>query len=178
MENPTFIPRTKPPTKSLRAFKNIVSEKEHGFTLLELVVVILIIGVLATLGFTQYGMMVEKSRGAEAKAILGDVRKLAFVYRLANGTITGMTYSDVNIGSASDQIPYPCRSSHYFAYDFWAHPSSATDPVLRACASRCGVNGWGPGKPPQGTISPLQGLCLQTDFSNGTDTWQTYGVSY
>ena len=31
---------------------------KRGFTLLELVVVILIVGVLATLGFTQYGRMV------------------------------------------------------------------------------------------------------------------------
>jgi prepilin-type N-terminal cleavage/methylation domain-containing protein len=141
MENPTFIPRTKPPTKSLRAFKNIVSEKEHGFTLLELVVVILIIGVLATLAFTQYGRMVEKTRGAEARQILGDMRKLAYAYRLANGTLTGIAYSDVNIGPGSDQIPYPCRSSHYFSYYVSVYVS---DPVFRGVAWRCTANGKAP----------------------------------
>ncbi len=65
-----------------------------SFTLLELVVVIVILGVLATLGFTQYGRMVEKSRGAEARMIIGDMRKLAYSYWLANGTLIGMVDSD------------------------------------------------------------------------------------
>jgi prepilin-type N-terminal cleavage/methylation domain-containing protein len=41
---------------------------KKGFTLLELIVVIVIIGVLATLGLTQYASMVERGRSAEAKA--------------------------------------------------------------------------------------------------------------
>ncbi len=79
--------------------------KNKAFTLLELIVVIVILGVLATLGFTQYGRMVEKSRQAEAKMILGDIRKLTYAYYLANGSLTGITDVNVNIGTASDQIP-------------------------------------------------------------------------
>lgn len=44
---------------------------KKGFTLLELIVVIIIIGILATLGFTQYTKVVEKGRTAEAKSVLG-----------------------------------------------------------------------------------------------------------
>jgi len=38
-----------------------------GFTLLELIVVIIILGILASLGFSQYIKMVEKGRSAEAR---------------------------------------------------------------------------------------------------------------
>ena len=72
--------------------------KNKGFTLLELVVVILIVGVLATLGFTQYGRMVERARGAEARQNIGYMRKLAAAYRLQNGSVTNIGYSDVNVG--------------------------------------------------------------------------------
>ncbi len=89
---------------------------EKAFTLLELIVVLVILGVLATLGFTQYGRMVEKSRGAEAKAILGDIRKLAVAFWLQNGTISGFAAANANIGTAEDQIPSACVSTHYFSY--------------------------------------------------------------
>ncbi len=40
-------------------FKNIVSEKEHGFTLIEIIIVIIIVGILAAVGMTQYGNTVR-----------------------------------------------------------------------------------------------------------------------
>ena len=78
------------------------SFKFRSFTLLELIIVIIIIGILAVLGFTQYGRMVERSRGAEAKAILGDIRKLAYAYRMEHGNLGGLitpgiTPADVNL---------------------------------------------------------------------------------
>jgi len=63
----------------------------RSFTLIELIIVIIIVGILATLGISQYARMVEKTRSTEAKMIFGDVRKLAYQYRLENGTIAGMT---------------------------------------------------------------------------------------
>lgn len=50
------------------------SKNMRGFTLLELVVVMIIVGVLATLGMSQYGRTVERSRQAEATSILGALR--------------------------------------------------------------------------------------------------------
>ncbi len=111
---------------------------KKAFTLLELVVVIIILGVLATLGFTQYGRMVERARGAEARMILGDMRKLAFAYRLANGTLTGITNADLNVGTDVDQIPGTgygnCRSSHYFIYKL--EDGCCADPMVSLRASR------------------------------------------
>jgi prepilin-type N-terminal cleavage/methylation domain-containing protein len=141
---------------------------KKGFTLLELIVVIIILGVLATLGFTQYASMVEKMRGAEARMILGDMRKLALAYRLANGTVTGIANSNLNIGTDADQIPGPasdnCRSTHYFRYTL--NSGCCTDPVVYLDAVRCTSGG----KSPQG-LAAGQYLTLQSNLVTGVDTW-------
>ncbi len=136
----------------------------RGFTLLELVVVIVILGVLATLGFTQYGRMVERARGAEAKAILGDIRKLSIAYRLQNNLLGAMPDSNVNIGSAADQIPDSCRSTHYFTYD-----TSVTDPTVTIIATRCTTGG----KAPQGISANT--LTLTSNLTTGLDAWTGTG---
>jgi len=43
---------------------------KRGFTLLELIIVLIILGVLSTLGITQYGAMRERALGREAVAQL------------------------------------------------------------------------------------------------------------
>lgn len=45
-----------------------------GFTLIEVLIVLVIVGVLATLGVSQYGRTIERSRQAEATSILGALR--------------------------------------------------------------------------------------------------------
>jgi len=130
-----------------------------AFTPLELVVVIIILGVLATLGLTQYGRMVEKGRNAEARQILGQMRALALSYYLENRTFQGITAAKLGLGSAEDQIPDSCRASHYFQYQVLTDSSWAT-----LAATRCGSGG----KTPQGSPSCI--LCL--DLYWGRDDWR------
>jgi type IV pilus assembly protein PilE len=133
---------------------------KKGFTLLELVVVIIIIGILATLAITQYGRVTERSRGAEARAILGFIRKQALSYYLEWGDLTNFTAAKAGIGNASDQIPSACRSSHYFRYSITTTASNITTTATRCTAG---------GKPPQGPANAT--LTLTTVFPAGEDTW-------
>jgi len=103
--------------------KNILPEKEHGFTLIELIVVIIIVGILAAVGMTQYTKTVEKGRTAEAYSVLGLGMRLQFSYYLENG-VYGRHDSDLDtIGLSS--VPacnggsgcYTCsNTSYYFNY--------------------------------------------------------------
>lgn len=116
----------------------------RGFTLIELIVVIIIVGILAAVGISQYSRTVEKGRGSEAKMIIGEIREHAYEYWLTNGTLTGITNADVNIGTNASQIPEQsnCRSTHYYNYKIWT-----PDGILAAyTAFRCTSGG----KPPQG----------------------------
>jgi prepilin-type N-terminal cleavage/methylation domain-containing protein len=89
---------------------------KKGFTLLELIVVIIIVGILATLGYTQYTTIVEKGRLAEATVNIGLMRKLATEYYLKNGSITGIQNSDVWADGT-------CSSTSYYSYYVGGDPN-------------------------------------------------------
>jgi len=108
-----------------------------GFTLLELIIVIIIIGVLASLGFTQYTRVVERGRTAEAKAILGTIRTAEQAYYLEQGSYTS------TIGNLAVNASTACngQTAYYFAYSV---TGSTTD--FTGTATRCtGTEGKTPG---------------------------------
>jgi type IV pilus assembly protein PilE len=100
----------------------------RGFTLLELVVVVIILGILATLGFTQYTKMVEKGRTAEAKMILGQIRSSEAGYIQQYGAYTS------DLANLSVQAPTSCVATHYFSYS-----SSATTGTGTRCTTAIGT---------------------------------------
>jgi len=83
---------------------------KKGFTLLELIVVIIIIGILATLGFAQYAKTIERARGTEAKVILGQIRQSEEGYYLEYAAYT------TDITALAVNAPTGCTTTHYFSY--------------------------------------------------------------
>lgn len=138
---------------------------KRGFTLLELVAVIIIIGILATLALGQYQLVIEKSRGSEAKQVLGMLRSLGAAYYLEYNDIGGFDNTDAGIGTEDNQIPSACRTSHYFRYAV----STPAGPTMTATATRC-ISG---GKPPDAAIAKT--LILTSNFSTGVDDWTGTG---
>jgi prepilin-type N-terminal cleavage/methylation domain-containing protein len=136
-----------------------MDEMKRGFTLLEIIVVIVILGIMATLAATQYTKMVEKARGAEARLMLGAIRKYQIVMMLQRGSCSA-TLSDVGIGG---DYPSACASTHYFTYNI----AAVSGNMFTAVATRCTTAGKVPNYTSPGTIT------LLTNFTNGTDAWTT-----
>jgi len=143
-----------------------------GFTLLELLIVIIIVGIMATLGLTQYTATVERSRGAEARQILGQLRTVCAALYLDSNNVTACTLgggANLSLGTGAagtHTIPSSaCAVSHYFLYT--AVPDPAPN-VLSLRAQRCPAGG--AGKDP-GFGSSDRYLNLTVDYSAGTGIW-------
>lgn len=127
-----------------------------GFTLLELIVVIIIVGILATLGITTYANQVEYSRTAEVRAKASTMRKLAYEYYLKNGTLNGIQGSDVGVES--------CSSNNYFEYGLWTRTS---DCVLFG-GYRCSSGGKSP------NVSVRYYYYMEYHPDTGKSNWYCY----
>ena len=92
---------------------------KKGFTLIELIIVIIIIGVLASLGLGQYVKVVEKGRAAEARMILGTLRTAEIAYYTEF-----QTYESV--GNLGVSAPASCLSTHFFSYSCTTGTCTAT----------------------------------------------------
>ena len=124
--------------------------RKQGFTLLELVIVIIIIGILATLGIVQYTTILENGRKAEAKTVLGAMRKQAIIWFQEGGKAT--TYpASADLGPGAGTLlgiptvaPACTNTSYYFGYTMNSTTGTGT-------AARC----TGGGKAPQGAATTL-----------------------
>ena len=63
-----------------------ISRCALGFTLAELLMVVVILGILSAIALPQFAPQKEKAYVAEAVGILGSIRQLEEAYRLENGT--------------------------------------------------------------------------------------------
>lgn len=140
-----------------------------GFTLIELMIVIIIVGVLATIGIVQYQAAVEKSRGAEAKSVIGYLRSQCAAKYMEDGNTANCNETNLNIGGSAGNIPGPaladCNTTNFFYYDVTTNTGSN----FVVTAHRCSASGKTPNNSGGGTVT------LTTDFSSGGDVWSTTG---
>ncbi len=141
-----------------------------GFTLLELIVVMIIIGILATLGFSQYSTMIEKSRGAEARGVIGTIRTAVIGLNL-EARATDNTNS--GIGTAVGLIPNTCASSESGKYFFSYSITTSVNPIV-ITAGRCS----GGGKSPAAPAGSANTLTLTTNLTTGAESWGGSGGVY
>ena len=83
--------------------------RKKGFTLLELVIVIIAIGILASIALPNYTRTVEKSRVAEAKQMLGAIRTAQMIYYARHEKYTSWESgleNDLHINSSGKYFDY------------------------------------------------------------------------
>lgn len=74
-----------------RESKGAKSRRQHGFTLIELMVVVAVVAILAAIAYPSYQEQVRKSRRGQAQADLVEYAQLAERFHSANNTYVGFT---------------------------------------------------------------------------------------
>jgi prepilin-type N-terminal cleavage/methylation domain-containing protein len=116
---------------------------KKGFTIVELIIVVIIVGIMASLGLTQYNKVVEKGRASEARMILGTLRSA----QIANFYEAGSYATVANLGVGVNDGT--CQSTHYFSY-------TCSNSTGDCTATRCTTLG----KPQQGAIAWTKSLSI------------------
>ena len=104
--------------------------KKSAFTLIELLIVIIIIGILATMAVPQYQKMVEKAKWSQAQIVLDAIYKAVQVYYQTNGKWPGneswtwdnTTAADINLylkNHGIDFVEVTQKGCEDFNYDIY-----------------------------------------------------------
>lgn len=100
--------------------------KERSFTLLEILIVIIIVGILAGLGMASYTGVKEKTLGKEAIANLKLIASAERIRRME----TGGYYISSNLQNINDNLKLSLSDSN------WAYSVSGTAATFSATATR------------------------------------------
>lgn len=88
--------------------KNVIAGKIGGFTLVELLVVVLIIGILTSVALPQYEQAVMKSRLGKMMTTVRDLKEAMELYRMANGSY--IIRENVDLYDSLDITPSGCEN--------------------------------------------------------------------
>ncbi|MDD2658600.1 MAG: type IV pilin protein [Methylococcales bacterium] len=114
--------------------------KKYGYTLLELMIAVAIIGILAAIAYPSYVNQILKSQRTSAKTALLDLAsREAKYYSLNNAYTTSMS----NLGYANaGPIPVPDSASHYYDLSVAAENTTGyvatASPTGRQASDSCG----------------------------------------
>lgn len=131
-----------------------VNLKQKGFTLIELMIVVAVIGILATIAMPSYTDYVRRGKAAEATSNLADLRVKMEQYFQDNRTYVGGTCAPVN-------------GAKYFTYTCSVPPSITAYTLQAAGIAAEGMSNF------NFTVDQLNAKTSTYDGIAGTTCWLT-----
>ncbi len=150
-------------------------KNQRGFTLLELVVAVVVLGVLAAVAIPQYTSFVERSHVAQALSALDAIKTGMIAYHSMTGKFTGII-GDIGVSVGVNE------SFDYYIYDsngacVWEFEVDRICNTTDPSTSYVVISAWrGDAAPPE---VQWTAITMRID-GNGNMTWvdSPYGSSY
>ena len=98
----------------------------QGFTLIELMIVVAVIGILAAIAYPSYQDYIRKTRRIDAQSVMLDIQLLQEKYRVNNPSYA--TWQNLN---DSGYLPTPTPSTSPWVYYTFDTSPDSLDPGLR-----------------------------------------------
>ncbi|HHW52396.1 type IV pilin protein [Acinetobacter towneri] len=92
----------------------MVVKYKQGFTLIEILIVVAIIGILAMIAYPSYTQYVIKTKRVDAQSKMMEISQKLMQYKTANGTYSGVSLTDSKIYGAS---VFPATGDSTYTFD-------------------------------------------------------------
>ena len=139
----------------------MTQKRKTGFTLMELLIVVIIVGILASVAMPQFNRMTRRARSAEATGIVGAILTAEWIAFQENQVFTAFAGNDVIPVALGVQVPLNAATN--FQYVAVAGPPC----VVTATADNT----------PAGGAAGVAGITVTGTLNNdGTRTVVTAGL--